>query len=196
MIQHCSLNGQSKQKSLLQGYFSCFFCRLLDLLVAEECIFHDTALQFKWPIQAKITPPGLFFVFFLQAAGSTHLYLLFSCLFLKGFLRELLRLLAPDFYMLCLCTDEDLELLFAHRWLVLCFKREFIFAEVLKIWEACWSRYQTDYFQIFVSICMFCFLAYYTQPSVSIIWNFYEKCSRQNVLIGVIVFWTRLSRLC
>merc|ERR1719494_363750 len=43
-----------------------------------------------------------------------------------------------------------MNLLFCHRWLVLCFKREFITPEVMKIWEACWSRYQTDYFHIFV----------------------------------------------
>lgn len=71
-----------------------------------------------------------------------------------NYLRELLRLMDPDFYMYCLCADEDLNLLFAHRWLVLCFKREFISHEVLKIWEACWSRYQTDYYHIFICVAM------------------------------------------
>ena len=61
----------------------------------------------------------------------------------------------PEFYMHCLCQDYDLNLLFAHRWLVLCFKREFIFHEVLKIWESCWARYQTDHFHIFVSTTVF-----------------------------------------
>jgi len=71
-----------------------------------------------------------------------------------NFLRELLRIILPEFYMHCLCQDYDLDLLFAHRWLVLCFKREFIFHEVLKIWEACWARYQTDYFHIFLCVAV------------------------------------------
>ena len=71
-----------------------------------------------------------------------------------GFLRELLRLMAPAFYIHCLCNDEDLNFLFAHRWLVLCFKREFIFHEVLRIWETCWARYQTDYFHIFICVAI------------------------------------------
>ena len=52
--------------------------------------------------------------------------------------------------------DEQLDILFCHRWLVLCFKREFIEAEVLNMWEACWSRYQTDYFHIFICVAIIC----------------------------------------
>lgn len=62
----------------------------------------------------------------------------------------------PDFYIHYLMQDEDLDLLFCHRWLVLCFKREFIEPEVLNLWEACWSRYQTDYFHIFICVAMIC----------------------------------------
>ena len=60
----------------------------------------------------------------------------------------------PEFYIHCLMQDEDLCLLFCHRWLVLCFKREFIWPELMTIWEACWSRYQTDYFHIFICVAM------------------------------------------
>lgn len=60
----------------------------------------------------------------------------------------------PEFYIHCLMQDEDLDLLFCHRWLVLCFKREFIEFEVLNLWEACWSRYQTDYFHIFICVAI------------------------------------------
>ena len=60
----------------------------------------------------------------------------------------------PELYIHCLMQDEDLDLLFCHRWLVLCFKREFIEPEVLKLWEACWSRYQTDYFHIFICVAI------------------------------------------
>jgi len=36
------------------------------------------------------------------------------------------------------------------RWLLLCFKREFIESDALWLWEACWARHQTDYFHLFV----------------------------------------------
>ncbi|XP_065659329.1 TBC1 domain family member 16-like isoform X5 [Hydra vulgaris] len=71
-----------------------------------------------------------------------------------NYLRELLRIMLPDFYLHFLGQDYEMDLLFAHRWLVLCFKREFLYQEVLKIWEACWSRYQTDYFHIFVCVAI------------------------------------------
>ncbi|EPQ16441.1 TBC1 domain family member 16 [Myotis brandtii] len=38
--------------------------------------------------------------------------------------------------------EDGLQLLFCHRWLLLCFKREFPEAEALRIWEACWAHYQ------------------------------------------------------
>jgi len=71
-----------------------------------------------------------------------------------GYLRELLRVMHPEFYIHYLMQDEELDLLFCHRWLVLCFKREFIEPEVLSLWEACWSRYQTDYFHIFICVAI------------------------------------------
>ena len=36
------------------------------------------------------------------------------------------------------------------RWLLLCFKREFVESDALRLWEACWARHQTDYFHLFV----------------------------------------------
>jgi len=34
--------------------------------------------------------------------------------------------------------------------MLLCFKREFVESDALRLWEACWARYQTDYFHLFV----------------------------------------------
>ena len=36
------------------------------------------------------------------------------------------------------------------RWMLLCFKREFVESDALRLWEACWARHQTDYFHLFV----------------------------------------------
>ncbi|XP_060700483.1 TBC1 domain family member 16 isoform X1 [Hemiscyllium ocellatum] len=71
------------------------------------------------------------------------------------YLRELLRLMHPRFYQHLVSLGEDgLQMLFCHRWILLCFKREFPEAEALRIWEACWAHYQTDYFHLFVCVAI------------------------------------------
>ncbi|XP_047403780.1 TBC1 domain family member 16 isoform X3 [Sciurus carolinensis] len=71
------------------------------------------------------------------------------------YLRELLRLTHPRFYQHLATLGEDgLQMLFCHRWLLLCFKREFPEAEALRIWEACWAHYQTDYFHLFICVAI------------------------------------------
>jgi len=56
------------------------------------------------------------------------------------YLRELLRFFLPSFHkhLTTLHNDGAMELLFAHRWVLLCFKREFPENEALQMWEACW----------------------------------------------------------
>ncbi|XP_011378015.1 TBC1 domain family member 16 isoform X1 [Pteropus vampyrus] len=71
------------------------------------------------------------------------------------YLRELLRLTHLRFYQHLASLGEDgLQILFCHRWLLLCFKREFPEAEALRIWEACWAHYQTDYFHLFICVAI------------------------------------------
>ncbi|XP_078427172.1 TBC1 domain family member 16 [Cetorhinus maximus] len=71
------------------------------------------------------------------------------------YLRELLRLMHLRFYQHLVSLGEDgLQMLFCHRWILLCFKREFPEAEALRIWEACWAHYQTDYFHLFVCLAI------------------------------------------
>ena len=40
--------------------------------------------------------------------------------------------------------------MFVHRWILLFFKREFPESDALHIWEACWSKYRTSFFHLFV----------------------------------------------
>lgn len=47
-----------------------------------------------------------------------------------------------------------MDLLFCHRWLLLGFKREFYDLHVLRMWEACWCHYQTEYFHIFLCVAI------------------------------------------
>uniref|UniRef100_A0A5F8GGX4 TBC1 domain family member 16 n=1 Tax=Monodelphis domestica TaxID=13616 RepID=A0A5F8GGX4_MONDO len=71
------------------------------------------------------------------------------------YLRELLRLTHLRFYQHLVSLGEDgLQMLFCHRWILLCFKREFPDAEALRMWEACWAHYQTDYFHLFICVAI------------------------------------------
>ncbi|ELU09246.1 hypothetical protein CAPTEDRAFT_175014 [Capitella teleta] len=67
-----------------------------------------------------------------------------------SYLQELLRLLLPHFYQHMTNVQDGMELLFVHRWILLCFKREFPEADALRMWEACWAHFQTDYFHLFI----------------------------------------------
>ncbi|CAL8305807.1 unnamed protein product [Merluccius merluccius] len=71
------------------------------------------------------------------------------------YLRELLRLMLPRFHQHLTQLGEDgLQLLFCHRWVLLCFKREFPDNDALRMWEACWAHYQTDYFHLFLCVAI------------------------------------------
>ncbi|CAB3368439.1 Hypothetical predicted protein [Cloeon dipterum] len=71
-------------------------------------------------------------------------------------LRELIRVMCPSFYSHLESYPNAFELLFAHRWILLCFKREFSEECVLRMWEACWANYLTDFFHLFLSLAIVC----------------------------------------
>ncbi|XP_041978393.1 TBC1 domain family member 16 [Aricia agestis] len=70
------------------------------------------------------------------------------------YLRELIRIMLPNFYKHLEKHIDAMELLFCHRWILLCFKREFTEPVALRMWEACWSNYQTDYFHLFLCLAI------------------------------------------
>lgn len=73
---------------------------------------------------------------------------------LQMYLRELLRLMHPRFYQHLSALGEDgLQMLFCHRWILLCFKREFPDAEALRMWEACWAHYQVGVHATCRAVC-------------------------------------------
>lgn len=74
-----------------------------------------------------------------------------SNLFLLG---QLLKLMNPRFHDHLNKLPDQEELLFTHRWILLCFKREFPSSDALKIWETCWAHYQTDYFHLFICLAI------------------------------------------
>nr|XP_023027011.1 TBC1 domain family member 16 [Leptinotarsa decemlineata] len=70
------------------------------------------------------------------------------------YLRELIRLMVPKFHEHLKKHKDATELLFCHRWILLCFKREFTEAVALRMWEACWANYLTDYFHLFLCLAI------------------------------------------
>ncbi|GBP38408.1 TBC1 domain family member 16 [Eumeta japonica] len=71
-----------------------------------------------------------------------------------SYLRELIRIMLPHFYKHLEKHVDAMELLFCHRWILLCFKREFTEAVALRMWEACWANYLTDYFHLFLCLAI------------------------------------------
>lgn len=71
-----------------------------------------------------------------------------------SYLRELMREMVPEFFAHLMKHTDATELLFCHRWILLCFKREFPEAVALRMWEACWSNYLTDYFHLFLCLAI------------------------------------------
>lgn len=71
-----------------------------------------------------------------------------------AYLRELIRIMIPKFHDHLQKYSDSVELLFCHRWLLLCFKREFTEAVAIRMWEACWSNYLTDYFHLFLCLAI------------------------------------------
>ncbi|XP_033333591.2 TBC1 domain family member 16 [Megalopta genalis] len=75
------------------------------------------------------------------------------------YLRELVRIMVPDFYAHLQKHTDALELLFCHRWILLCLKREFLTEVALVMWEACWVNYLTDHFHLFLCLAVICVYA-------------------------------------
>ncbi|XP_015597803.1 TBC1 domain family member 16 isoform X2 [Cephus cinctus] len=75
------------------------------------------------------------------------------------YLRELIRIMVPDFYSHLEKHTDALELLFSHRWILLCLKREFPTEVALVMWEACWVNYLTDHFHLFLCLAIMCVYA-------------------------------------
>lgn len=69
-------------------------------------------------------------------------------------LRELIRLLLPEFYHHLALSSESMELVFCHRWFLLFFKREFNESDLLTLWECLWSGHLTEHFHLFIALAI------------------------------------------
>lgn len=68
-------------------------------------------------------------------------------------LEKMLQLLDPQLYE-CFERHDCLNFFFCFRWVLILFKREFNFDEVLRLWEALWTRHKTDHFHLYMCIAV------------------------------------------
>ncbi|KAJ6455667.1 rab-GTPase-TBC domain-containing protein [Mycena sanguinolenta] len=68
-------------------------------------------------------------------------------------LQELIEVMDPELYRHLEKTD-GLNLFFCFRWVLIAFKREFSFSDVLGLWEVLWSDYYSNDFVLFVALAV------------------------------------------
>ncbi|EPQ58177.1 RabGAP/TBC, partial [Gloeophyllum trabeum ATCC 11539] len=68
-------------------------------------------------------------------------------------LQELIAMMDPELYRHLEKTD-GLNLFFCFRWVLITFKREFPFDDVLRLWEVLWTDYYSNNFVLFVALAI------------------------------------------
>ncbi|KAF5330796.1 hypothetical protein D9619_005538 [Psilocybe cf. subviscida] len=68
-------------------------------------------------------------------------------------LQQLIEIMDPELFRHLEKTDA-LNLFFCFRWILIAFKREFPFDDVLRLWEVLWSEHYTRSFVLFVALAV------------------------------------------
>ncbi|KAK2466968.1 hypothetical protein APHAL10511_001226 [Amanita phalloides] len=68
-------------------------------------------------------------------------------------LQQLINVMDPELYRHLEKTD-GLNLFFCFRWVLIAFKREFPFEDVLRLWEVLWTNYYSRNFVLFVALAV------------------------------------------
>ncbi|CAL1704533.1 unnamed protein product [Somion occarium] len=68
-------------------------------------------------------------------------------------LQQLIGIMDPELYRHLEKTD-GLNLFFCFRWILIAFKREFPFEDVLRLWEVLWTDYYSNQFMLFVALAV------------------------------------------
>ncbi|KAI0818765.1 rab-GTPase-TBC domain-containing protein [Irpex lacteus] len=68
-------------------------------------------------------------------------------------LQQLIAVMDPELYR-HLEKTESLNLFFCFRWILIAFKREFPFEDVLRLWENLWTDYYSTSFVLFVALAV------------------------------------------
>lgn len=68
-------------------------------------------------------------------------------------LEKMLRLLDPQLFE-CFERLDALNFFCCFRWVLILFKREFSFDEVLRLWEALWTNHRTEHFHLYLCVAV------------------------------------------
>jgi len=68
-------------------------------------------------------------------------------------LQELISMMDPELYR-HFEKSEGLNLFFCFRWVLIAFKREFPFHDVLRLWEVLWTDYYSNDFVLFIALAI------------------------------------------
>jgi len=68
-------------------------------------------------------------------------------------LQQLIAVMDPELYKHFEKT-ESLHLFFCFRWVLIAFKREFPFDDILRLWEVLWTDYYSNQFVLFVALAI------------------------------------------
>ncbi|KAJ1655142.1 GTPase activating protein [Dispira simplex] len=68
-------------------------------------------------------------------------------------MRDLVQFMLPTFSQYLVTHDAD-NMFCCFRWLLVWFKREFAFQDILSLWEVLWSNYLTPHFYYFVALAI------------------------------------------
>jgi len=68
-------------------------------------------------------------------------------------LQQLISVMDPELYRHLEKTD-GLNLFFCFRWILISFKREFPFEDVLRMWEVLWTNYYSHSFVLFIALAI------------------------------------------
>lgn len=68
-------------------------------------------------------------------------------------LQQLINVMDPELYR-HLEKSDALNLFFCFRWVLIAFKREFSFEDVLRLWEVLWTNYYSHNFTLFVALAV------------------------------------------
>ncbi|KAE9406343.1 RabGAP/TBC [Gymnopus androsaceus JB14] len=69
-------------------------------------------------------------------------------------LQQLIEVMDPELYRHLGKENRRLNLFFCFRWVLIAFKREFPFNDVLKLWEVLWTDYYSNEFILFVALAI------------------------------------------
>jgi hypothetical protein len=82
---------------------------------------------------------------------------------------------------------DSLNLFFCFRWILISFKREFAFPQVIKLWEVLWTNYYSDQFQLFIALAI---LQSHRDVLMRYLKGFDEVLKYANDLSGSVSFWS------